>query len=154
MIFSPSQFNAMLFSRKRHPVPAASYFWLDCKVPGHHYIALLSNPGLSIRTSSASKPKSLLDWWIDMNLHHSLPLHCYCKTSLAVCKPDLGSISTEGAANSWKFTDGVCLKLWDLSYQAMFRAFTISNLAAHRKQIKLCTFFSYMNGLSFAPIAN
>ena len=35
----------------------------------------------------------------------------------------------------------------------MLRALSIPTLAARRKQLKLCTFFSYMNGLSIAPIA-
>ena len=36
----------------------------------------------------------------------------------------------------------------------MLRALSIPTLAACKKQLKLCTFFSYMNGLSIAPIAN
>ena len=36
----------------------------------------------------------------------------------------------------------------------MLRALSIPTLAARRKQLKLCTFFSYVNGLSIAPIAN
>ena len=43
---------------------------------------------------------------------------------------------------------------WDLSYPAMLRTLSIPTLAAQRQQLKLCTFFRYVNQLSVAPIAN
>ena len=46
------------------------------------------------------------------------------------------------------------LKQWDLNYPAMLRDLSIPILTAHRKQLKLCTFFSYVSRLSIAPIAN
>ena len=52
-----------------------------------------------------------------------------------------------------KFACRVCLKRWDLSYPAMLRTLSIPTLAA-RRQLKLCTFFRYVNQLSIAPIAN
>ena len=36
----------------------------------------------------------------------------------------------------------------------MFRTLSIPTLAARRQQLKLCTFFRYVNQLSIAPIAN
>ena len=53
--FNPSKLKPMIFSRKRHPVSAPSYFWLNesrleivefC-VPGHHYLIKL----ISFRTN-------------------------------------------------------------------------------------------------------
>ena len=54
--------------------------------------------------------------------------------------------------NIQKFACRVYLKQWDLSYPTMLRALSIPTLAARRKQLKLCTFFSYVNGLSIAPM--
>ena len=50
--------------------------------------------------------------------------------------------------------DQQTLKRWDLSYPAMLRTLSIPTLAARRQQLKLCTFFRYVNQLSIAPIAN
>ena len=55
--------------------------------------------------------------------------------------------------NIQKFACRVCLKRWDLSYPAMLRTLSIPTLAA-RRQLKLRTFFRYVNQLSIAPIAN
>ena len=75
-------------------------------------------------------------------LMHSKALHCYHKASFGICKPGLGFISTEGP----KFAYRVCLKWWDL------RTLRISTLSARRQQLRLCTFFSYVNRLSIAFI--
>ena len=56
--------------------------------------------------------------------------------------------------NIQKFACTVCLKQWDLSYPTLLRTLSIPTLTARRKQLKLCTFFSYVNGLSIGPIAN
>ena len=46
--------------------------------------------------------------------------------------------------NIQKFACRVCLKQWDLSYPTLLRTLSIPTLAARRKQLKLCTFFTVM----------
>ena len=68
----------------------------------------------------------------------------------------MGSLSTEGPTNSCKHSKVACtvrLKQWYLSYPAVLRALSIPFLAAQRRQLTLCTFFSYVNRLSIAHSA-
>ena len=170
LTFSPSKSKAMVFSRKRHPVQAPSYLSLNGStleiVDSVKYLGITISSDLSwtkhinIISSKARKLVGLLF----RQFYRCADADIIRKLYIAIVRPHLEYASQvwdphllkdqQTLENIQKFACRVCLKQWDLSYPTMLRTLSIPTLAARRKQLKLCTFFSYVNGLSIAPIAN
>ena len=115
---------------------------------------------INIISSEAKKLVGLLFW----QFYRCADADIIRKLYIAIIRPHLEYASQvwdlhllkdqQTLENIQKFACRVCLKQWDLSYPTMLRTLSIPTLAARRKQLKLCTFFSYVNGLSIAPNAN
>ena len=160
----------MVFSIKRRPVQAPSYLSLNGStleiVDSVKYLGITISSDLSwtkhinIISSKARKLVGLLF----RQFYRCADADIIRKLYIAIVRPHLEYASQvwdphllkdqQTLENIQKFACRVCLKQWDLSYPTMLRTLSIPTLAARRKQLKLCTFFSYVNGLSIAPIAN
>ena len=170
LTFNPAKSKAMVFSRKRCPVPVPSYFKLNGSkleiVDSVKYLGITISSDLTwskhinIIGSKARKLVGLLF----RQFYRCADTDTIHKLYIAIIRLHL-----EYASQVWagwipicRRTNKhlktclyrVCLKRWDLSYPAMLRTLSIPTLAAQRQQLKLCTFFRYVNQLSTAPIAS
>ena len=170
LTFNPAKSKALVFSRKRRPVPVPSYFQLNGSkleiVDSVKYLGITISSDLTwskhinIIGSKARKLVGLLF----RQFYRCADTDTICKLYIAIIRPHLEYASQvwdpylqkdqQTLENIQKFACRVCLKRWDLSYPAMLRTLSIPTLAARRQQLKLCTFFRYVNQLSIAPIAN
>ena len=170
LTFNPAKSKAMVFSRKRRPVPVPSYFKLNGSkleiVDSVRYLGITISSDLTwskhinIIGSKARKLVGLLF----RQFYRCADTDTIRKLYIAIIRPHLEYASQvwdpylqkdqQTLENIQKFACRVCLKRWDLSYPAMLRTLSIPTLAARRQQLKLCTFFRYVNQLSIAPIAN
>ena len=170
LTFNPAKSKAMVFSRKRRLVPFPSYFKLNGSkleiVGSVKYLGITISSDLTwskhinIISSKARKLVGLLF----RQFYRCADTDTIRKLYIAIIRPHLEYASQvwdpylqkdqQTLENIQKFACRVCLKRWDLSYPAMLRTLSIPTLAARRQQLKLCTFFRYVNQLSTAPIAN
>ena len=170
LTFNPAKSKATVFSRKRRPVPVPSYFKLNGSkleiVDSVKYLGITISSDLTwskhinIIGSKARKLVGLLF----RQFYRCADTDTIRKLYIAIIRPHLEYASQvwdpylqkdqQTLENIQKFACRVCLKRWDLSYPAMLRTLSIPTLAARRQQLKLCTFFRYVNQLSIAPIAN
>ena len=167
LTFNPSKCKAMVFSSRRQPVPFPANFSLNGflleVVDSVKYLGLSISSDLSWTNhinSITSKARKLVGL-LFRQFYRCADTDVIRKLYIAIVRPHL-----EYASQVWdpyllkdqqtlesvqKFACRVCLKRWDLNYSTMLEDLNIPTLAARRKQLKLCTLYNYVHGLSVAP---
>ena len=165
LTFNPSKCKAMVFSSRRQPVPAPAYLSLNGSlleiVDSVKYLGLSISSDLSWTNVITSKARKLVGL-LFRQFYRCADTDIIRKLYITIVRPHL-----EYASQVWdpyllkdqqtlesvqKFACQVCLKRWDLNYSTMLADLNIPTLAARRKQLKLCTLYNYVHGLSVAPI--
>ena len=117
-------------------------------------LGITISSGLNVQTSSAPKPKSLLDSCSSSFIDVHADMNIIRKLYIAIIRLHLeyasqfGIISILKDQQTLENTCRVCLKRWELTSNV--QGSHILTLAARRKLLKLCTYFSYVNRLSIA----